>query len=240
MPSNTKILILAGGLGTRLRPLTHTQPKVLIPVLGRPFLEYVLKDFLQQGFMRFVLAVGFFAEQVEAQMGNGQRFGCEIEYARETQPLGTGGAVFQALPLLGKTFMVVNGDTLLQVDLTALLHHHWHEGQNLTMVTPWVPDRDRYGAVVIESGRVVRFDEKKTHAGAGFINGGLYVINREFFRGAPAGAFSIEQDLMPIHLGQISAFETQGFFVDMGTHEALETLSESLSLYLAAGRSDSG
>src|SRR5512137_1345027 len=117
VPTDTKVLVLAGGLGTRLRPLTETLPKVLVPVLGRPFLEHLVEDVARQGFTRLVLSVGVLSDQVEACFGDGGRLGCCIEYARETTPLGTGGAVVNALPLLGDTFLVLNGDTLLEVDL---------------------------------------------------------------------------------------------------------------------------
>jgi len=231
--NETKILVLAGGMGTRLRPLTHTVPKVLVPVLGRPFLEFVLQDLAHQGFNRFVLSVGFLADQVEAHFGDGGRLGYQVEYAREEEPLGTGGAIRHALGLLSDPFVVVNGDTLLQLDLAAMLRAHRQHAKPMTLAAAWVPDRGRYGALQIQDGMVARFEEKRADAGAGLINGGIYGVSHALLRGAPHGAFSLERDWLPRHVGHIAAFETRGYFVDMGTHEVLRTLDESLAEYLA-------
>jgi NDP-sugar pyrophosphorylase family protein len=232
MQAKIKILVLAGGLGTRLRPLTDSLPKVLVPVLGRPFLEHVLEDLARQGFRRFVLSVGFLAEQIEDHFGDGARLGCQLEYVREDRPLGTGGAVRRALPVLGETFVVVNGDTLLELDLARLLSTHRREGQLLTLAAARVPDRGRYGALGVEGGRVVRFEEKQPGAGPGLVNGGVCAMNPALLDGAPAGPFSLERDWLPRHAGRIAVFETRGYFVDMGTHEALEGLDRELQRYL--------
>jgi len=226
------VLVLAGGLGTRLRPLTRTLPKVMVPVLGRPFLEHLLRDLQLQGAARFVLSVGHLAQQVERHFSDGSRLGCDLRYAREDRPLGTGGAIRHALPLLGPRFVVVNGDTLLEVDLTALVVHHRREGVPATLAAARVPDRGRYGALQVEAGRVVRFEEKQPGAGPGLINGGVCVLERGLLDDAPPGPFSLERDLLPRHLGQIGVFETAGYFVDMGTHEALQDLDRSLQRYL--------
>ena len=233
MDNEIKILVLAGGLGTRLRPLTHTVPKVLVPVLGRPFLEFVLADLARQGFGRFVLSVGFLAEQVQAHFGDGHRLGYQVEYAQEDEPLGTGGAIAHALPLLSDPFVVVNGDTLLQLDLAAMLRLHKQQGEAVTLAAAWVPDRGRYGALGVTDQRVTRFEEKRADAGAGLINGGVYVMDHAPLQGAGGGPFSLERDWLPRRLGQITAFQTHGYFVDMGTHEVLQTLDASLSEYLA-------
>ncbi len=230
----TIILVLAGGLGTRLRPLTHTVPKVLVPTLGRPFLEFVLEDLARQGFTRFVLSVGFLADQVEAHFGDGARFGYQVQYAREEQPLGTGGAVRHALSQLSDPFVVVNGDTLLQLDLAAMLRVHQQQGELVTMAAAHVEDRGRYGALKIEHGRISRFEEKRADAGAGLINGGVYAVSHGLLQGAGEGAFSMERDWLPRFAGRIAVFETHGFFVDMGTHEVLSTLDQSLTEYLAS------
>lgn len=235
-PCDTPVLVLAGGLGTRLRPLTETVPKVLVPALGRPFVDHVLADAAAQGFVRFVLSVGYRADQVEAHLGDGSRWGYEVRYAREQRPLGTGGAIRHAANLLDDVFVLINGDTLLQVNLAGLLAHHlcatW---AGLTIAAAHVPDRGRYGAMKVDDhGRVVGFDEKRPGAGPGWINGGVMAMDRAFLDGAPAGPFSLERDWLPRRLGRIAAFPTRGFFVDMGTHEVLATLDQELAAYLAS------
>lgn len=232
----TPILVLAGGLGTRLHPLTRSLPKVMVPVLGRPFLELVLEEMRRQGFVDYLFSVGHLGDQVFAHFGDGSRFGCRVSYIHEPEPLGTGGAIRQALPHLGRSspFVVVNGDTLLELDLLALLEYHRRERQDLTVATTWVDDRGRYGAVVVEEGRVVGFEEKRSNAGPGLINGGVCVMNRRFFEGAPDGSFSLERDLLPARAGEIAAFETRGFFLDIGTPEALGGADQALRRFLAS------
>lgn len=235
--THTDILVLAGGLGTRLHPLTETLPKVLVPALGRPFLELVLADFAAQGFCRFVLSVSYLAEQVEAHFGDGSPWGYDLRYVREERPLGTGGAIRFALPRLSDPFVVVNGDTLLELSLAGLLDHHRRAGLGLTIAATFVPDRGRYGALAIEGGRIVRFEEKRPGAGPGWINGGVCAMDHAFLHGAPEGAFSLEQQWLPRHTGRIAAFKTEGFFVDMGTHEVLQTLDDELRRRSRAARS---
>lgn len=230
---DTPVLVLAGGLGTRLHPLTRTVPKVLVPVLGRPFLEHVLGDLQRQGFGDFVLSVGFLADQVEQHFGDGARLGYSVRYVREEEPLGTGGAIRLAAPALGQRFVVINGDTLLELELAAMLRRHEEAGLEITLATAEVPERGRYGAVHVEGGRVMRFEEKRAGAGPGSINGGVAVVERRALDAAPSGPFSFEKELLQARAGAIAAFETSGFFVDMGTHEALEGLDRALASYLA-------
>jgi len=236
-PALPTVLVLAGGLGTRLRPLTHDLPKVLVPVLGRPFIDHLLQDLIRQGATRFLISVGYRAEQVEQHLGDGSRLGCQVTYVQEDTPLGTGGAILHALPRMAEeSFVVVNGDTLLEVDLSGLVQHHLHAGTLATLAAVRVPDRGRYGALQVEAGRVVAFEEKRPGAGAGLINGGVCVLRRQLLDDAPAAPFSLERDLLPRHLGRIAVFETDGFFVDMGTHEALQDLDRSLARYFAGQR----
>jgi D-glycero-alpha-D-manno-heptose 1-phosphate guanylyltransferase len=227
------VLVLAGGLGTRLRPLTESVPKVLVPTLGRPFIDHLLEDLAHQGATRFVISVGYLADQIEAHLGDGADRGYQVEYVREPRPLGTGGAIVRALPRLGETFVVVNGDTFLELDLAALAAQHRQGEAPVTMAAARVPDRGRYGALGLERGRVVAFEEKRPGAGPGWINGGVMAMDGGLFDGAPDGPFSLERDWLPRFLGRIAVFKTEGFFVDMGTHETLQTLDGEMERYLA-------
>ena len=237
--SDAPVLILAGGLGTRLRPLTETLPKVLAPALGRPFIDHLMADMARQGIRRFVLSVGYLAEQIEAHLGDGAALGNEVRYVREREPLGTGGAVAAALPALEPTFILANGDTLLEVDLAALLARHRAAPDcPVTMAAAWVEDRGRYGALSVQGGRVTGFREKSPGAGPGWINGGVMAVDAALLDGAPEPPFSMEADWLPRFAAQerIALHESPGFFVDMGTHETLATLDEALAGYLASTR----
>lgn len=228
------VLVLAGGLGTRLRPLTERLPKVMVPTLGRPFVEHLMADMARQGVCRFVISVGYLAGQIEDHFGDGSRWGHQITYVREERPLGTGGAVAHALPALGgETFLLANGDTLLEVDLAALLERHRREPDcPVTLAAAWVPDRGRYGALTVEGGRITAFQEKQPGAGEGWINGGVMAVDPALFDGAPEPPFSLESDWLPRFPGRIAMHEARGFFVDMGTHETLATLDQELATYL--------
>ncbi len=196
-------------------------------------MEHLLADMARQGFRRFVISVGYLAEQVEAHFGQGSAWGYDISYVGEDEPLGTGGAVVRALPVLGETFILVNGDTLLEVDLGRLLRRHRGEADvQVTMAAAWVPDRGRYGALDLDQGRVTAFHEKRPDAGPGWINGGVMALDRGLLEGAPPAPFSLEAQWLPQFCGHIAAHEVRGFFVDMGTHETLATLDQELGEYL--------
>jgi NDP-sugar pyrophosphorylase family protein len=226
------VLVLAGGLGRRLAPLTDSLPKVLVPVGGRPFLDHLLCGLARRRVERVVLAVGHLADQIERHVGDGRAYGlAELRWSRELHPLGTGGAIRHALPMLSETFIVQNGDTLLELDLEALVGLHLERAAPATLAVTHVPDRGRYGAVQVERGRVIHFDEKRPDAGPGLINAGVCAVSRaRFEQDTPSSSpFSFERELLPRWAGQIAAFETRGLFADMGTQEGLADLESQIA-----------
>lgn len=220
-PLSLQALVLAGGLGTRLRPVVGDLPKVLAPVAGRPFLEHVLADLDAQGFRHVVLAVGFRSETVVAHFG--ATFGrLRLAYSEEREPLGTGGAVKLGLEvaLPGPCF-VLNGDTWLDLDYAEMLRLHLATEARVTMAVRAVADVARYGAVEIRGGRVTRFAEKGA-TGAGHINAGIYLLDRTLFAGLDLpSAFSLERDFLAPRIGALAPvpFATEGRFVDIGVPE---------------------
>lgn len=213
-----EVVLLVGGLGTRLRPVVADVPKPLAPVAGRPFLHWLLEGFARQGLRRAVLAVGYRAEVVRAALG--ARFaGLELAYAEEGSPRGTGGAVWAALPLCTETrVFVANGDSWIGVSLDRLAVAA--PAADLVLTVRPVEDRARYGSVLVEGDRVVGMAEKG-RAGPGLVNAGLYLVRRDLPQRRPMPeAFSLEHEVLARPAGlDIRAVATDAAFLDIGTPE---------------------
>ena len=218
-----KAIILAGGLGTRLRHLLPDLPKPMAPVAGRPFLEYVIERLVDADLREIVLSVGYRADAIRDHFGL-RWGGAMISYAQEREPLGTGGAIAHAVKEEpAETVLVLNGDTFLDVNFTELLQWHAREcrAAPLAMVLRRVEEVDRYGAVRIDAGIVTGFDEKG-QTGPGLINAGLYVLNTDLFkRFGLDGRFSLETDLLRARLSELrpKAYATDAFFIDIGVEQ---------------------
>lgn len=214
-------VILAGGLGTRLRSVVADLPKPMAPVAGRPFLAILLDRLVNAGFAAAVLSVGYRHQAIVDFFGDRYR-GMPLRYAVEASPLGTGGAIRMALEqVTAAEAFVVNGDTFLELDYTAMLALHRKEGGPLTIAAQQVSDTSRYGALEIREGRVTGFLEKG-RSGPGLINGGTYLLDPALLdRYALPEAFSFETDLMMPHLRELHplAFPTAGRFIDIGVPE---------------------
>jgi D-glycero-alpha-D-manno-heptose 1-phosphate guanylyltransferase len=224
-------IILAGGLGTRLRSTIGDTPKVMAPVAGRPFLEHVLADLDAHGFRRAVLAVGFRREVVVGHFGASFR-GLSLSYSEEEQPLGTGGAVRRALALTdGGPCFVLNGDTWLELDHAGMLRAHLERRARLSIAVRMVPDVARYGALELAGERIVRFHEKG-RSGPGAINGGAYLLDRALLEPYDLPeAFSLETDFFVPHVASLAplAFVTGGRFIDIGVPEDYRRAQEMLA-----------
>ncbi len=218
-------LILAGGEGTRLRPLTSTIAKPVVPLAGRPFLSYMLDWLGGHGIDEVILCCGFLADSVRDVLGDGAEYGVRLSYLEEPRPLGTGGAVKFAEHLLADRFLVLNGDVLTDIDLTAQRRAHERTGALLTLALHAVEEVSAYGLVRCESdGAVAEFVEKPgpDHPGTGLINAGAYVVERSVLHTmGPAGAtISIERDVFPRLVGNgLYGYASSGYWLDIGTPE---------------------
>ena len=212
-------VVLAGGLGTRLRDTVPDLPKPLAPVAGRPFLHVLLESLERQGVRRVVLAIGYRGDMVRDAIG--PRFGgVDVAYSVEAQPLGTGGGLRLALAQLDApdTF-VMNGDSYVDVDLGAMLAAHRVGGAAITVATVQVPDAARYGTVEVAAGRITAF-VAAGRPGPGTINAGVYAMGVDLLAGEPEGvAFSFERDILQARLPQLAprAFPAGPAFIDIGT-----------------------
>jgi D-glycero-alpha-D-manno-heptose 1-phosphate guanylyltransferase len=221
-------IVLAGGLGTRLRGVVDDVPKPMAPVQGRPFLAFVLDQLADSGFRTAILATGHLHETIRAHFGEKFR-SLALVYSVEHQPLGTGGAIRLACAQTrAREVFVLNGDTYLTLDYRGMLDAHVRTGAQLSMAVCHVPDVARYGALEVSDGIVRRFREKGP-SGPGLINGGTYVLGPALRDRMPAlGAYSFERDLLVPEARSIqpAAFPTAGLFIDIGIPEDYARVQE--------------
>ena len=221
-----RAVILAGGEGTRLRPLTLSTPKPVVPVVDRPFLRHQIDLLASAGVREVVFSVAYRPERVEAVFGDGSALGVRIRYAVEQTPLGTGGAVRHALELLDERTIVMNGDVLTDVDLADLVRRHEAERASATILLTPVPNPAAYGLVETDrGGRVLRFLEKpKPHEiTTDTINAGIYVLETRVLDLIPPDVnHSIERGFFPALLARgdlVLGPVHRGYWIDIGTPE---------------------
>jgi NDP-sugar pyrophosphorylase family protein len=216
--------ILAGGLGTRLRSVVADRPKVLAPVLGRPYLTYLLNQVAAAGLREVVLLIGYLGEQVAATFG-GQYAGLRLAYSPEPAPLGTAGALRLALPkLTAPTILVLNGDSYCDVDLADFQRFHAQQAADVSLVLNQLPDTSRFGSVRVGAdNRVVGFEEKRAGGGPGWINAGIYLMKRDLVSQIPADRpVSLEREVFPAWAESrtVCGFRCTARFLDIGTPES--------------------
>jgi mannose-1-phosphate guanylyltransferase len=219
----TPVLLLVGGMGTRLQPVLPSTPKPLAPICGVSFLELLVLQLRSQGIRRIVMCTGHLADQIEEEFGDGLKWGVVITYSRESQPLGTAGAIRLAESYIPGVadFLVTNGDSFLELDFHQLIQFHRQHGGLTSMAVRRVPDAARYGTVKVDAlNRVTGFSEKTGIQTPGIINGGVYVFRRDIFQHIPDGPASLEKDVFPRILENgVYALEQHGMFIDIGTPE---------------------
>ncbi len=223
---SVKGLILAAGEGTRLRPLTLDQPKPMLPIGGRPILEYLVRLLRYHGVTEIAINLHYKPESIVRYFGDGSRFGVSITYSHETQLLGSAGAAKQLSWFLTETFVVLYGDVLTDLDVRALVDRHRARAGKVTLVLYEVEDPTRCGIVALaEDGRVVRFVEKPA-ADAVFgnlANAGIYVVEPEILDHIPASrTFDFGSDLFPrlLERGErLYGYHADAYLLDIGSLE---------------------
>jgi len=213
------VVILAGGQGTRLRPLTENTPKPLLTVGSQPMLELILLQLMAHGFHRFFISVNYLGSQIEEYLGDGKRFGVSIEYLREPKPLGTAGPLALAPNPSELPCIVVNGDLLTRVNFDRMLEFHIEGAAHLTVGVKEHLVQLPFGVVITQNERVIEFLEKPedTH----IINAGVYVVNPDIVDLVPKDSFYNMNELIDKALGlpdkPINAFLIHEYWMDIGT-----------------------
>jgi MurNAc alpha-1-phosphate uridylyltransferase len=229
------IAILAGGMATRLRPLTTTVPKALLDVNGEPFIAHQLRLLAGWGIERAVVCAGYLGEQIEAYVGDGSRFGLRVVYSQDGDGLmGTAGALKRALPLLGNRFLVIYGDSYLPCDARAAVRAFDDSGKLALMTV--VRNEGRWDAsnVIFEGGRIVSYDKMARSAAMRHIDYGLGAFDACAFADVPADRPSCLQDLYQALLarGELAGYEVGERFYEIGSFQGLEELCRYLQKHL--------
>jgi D-glycero-alpha-D-manno-heptose 1-phosphate guanylyltransferase len=222
-----RCVILAGGFGTRLKSVVDDRPKVMALVNGRPFLEYQIEYLRQQQITEFVLSTGYKGEMVQEHFstwGSAEEFETttqiQITFSHESSPLGTGGAILQAISGLEGALFVLNGDSFFDISLQRMWEVWVRETPKLVMALREADDVSRFGAVDLDNhGRIRAFSEKGSHTGAGLINGGVYLFDAAWLRAqAPSTVFSFEKDVLEQCAGQqhLVGVPFSNYFIDIG------------------------
>jgi NDP-sugar pyrophosphorylase family protein len=240
---NSQALILAGGLGTRLRPAFNGGPKSLAPIGDHFFLEYLLIWLRSAGIKELILCVGYEKDQIQNWLVDGAAWGLRVTYSVEETLLGTAGAIKHAEKLISMPYcLVVNGDSFLDVNLAEMYEFHVRHRALATLALARVPDSARYGTVQLDQlGQVIAFQEKKQNVasqdnsppgrrGPQLINGGVYLMKKRFFDIIPPlKAISLETEIFPTLVNKnLHGFVTDGYFIDIGVPADYERAQSEL------------
>lgn len=215
-------VILVGGQGTRLRPLTSTVPKPVVQLVDRPFIAYMIEWLRRHGVRDVIMSCGFRADGVRSVLGDGSKLGIRLRFIEEPEPRGTAGAVKLAEPLLDERFLMLNGDVLTDIDLTAQIAQHEATGARATLALVPVPDPSAYGLVLLREDRSVREFVEKPSADqieSNLISAGAYVLEREVLELIPPDRnVSIEREVWPLLVDHgLYGFPSESYWLDIGT-----------------------
>src|SRR5207248_4710075 len=218
-----KAVVMAGGEGTRLRPLTSNQPKPMVPIVGKPCMEHIVELLKRHGFEDVIVTVAFLPQAIRSYFGSGETLGVDIGYSVEESPLGTAGSVKRAAGRLDDTFLVISGDALCDVDLTQLVEAHREKQASVTIGLKSVDNPLEFGIVVTdEDGRVERFLEKPSwgQVFSDTINTGIYVLEPEVLRHIPTDRpYDFSKELFPLLLEMgrpMYGCVLEGYWQDIG------------------------
>jgi len=224
-----ELIILSGGQGTRIKSVLPNLPKPMAPILGRPFLEYIFDHLSVSRINHVHMAIGHLGHKIEQHFG-GIYKNIQLTYSKEETPLGTGGAVVQAARSIDDEFFIVmNGDSYLDFNIDELLSRFSKKNENMIVVA-WAPDVSRYGKVEFDD-HIKSFSEKG-ETGPGYINTGIYLLNKNIFKDVVDEVFSLEQHLMKsIHDCDYTPYVVDASFIDIGTLKDLARAEQFFSSY---------
>jgi len=219
-----KALFLAGGLGTRLRPITNDLPKPMVPIMGKPLLERNIEKLKSYGIDEVVLSTCYKPHKIDKYFGDGKKFGVKISYITEDKPLGTAGAIKNAEELLSDTFLVFNADILSDIDIANMIRFHKEKGALATIAVTKVDNPSAYGVIEHDDDNfITAFKEKPQphESKSNLINAGVYIFEKELLNHIPRGrAVSIERETYPLLLEKgykMAVYNKCGYWLDLGT-----------------------
>jgi len=226
------VAILAGGLATRLRPLTEKIPKALIDIEGEPFIAHQLRLLRSKGVHRVVVCAGYLGDRIKDYLGNGKQFGLQVDYSFDREPLlGTGGAVKKAVPLLGRAFFVLYGDSYLSCDYRAVQQAFTDSGEKALMTVLHNQGAWDSSNVEFREGKIIAYDKQARTPRMAYIDYGLGVFQEKAFDRVPAGQ---QYDLARLYQslleqGELGAFEVDQRFYEIGSWQGLEDMKKLIA-----------
>jgi len=229
-PRGNWVILMAGGLGQRLQPLTESCPKPLLKVGGKPLLETILESFIEQGFRKFYFSVNYKAEMIIEYFGDGSKWAVEIKYLYEKQRMGTAGAIGLLPNPPEEPLLLMNGDILTKINITQLLDFHKKNQADATICIKEQHSQIPYGVVTFDKNRLKRIEEKPVQRF--FINAGLYVFNPDVLKYVPTGSFFDIPDLIKILLKngkEIAVFPIREYWIDIGRFDDYEKANHEFS-----------
>jgi D-glycero-alpha-D-manno-heptose 1-phosphate guanylyltransferase len=237
-----RAFVICGGHGTRLRPVLSDRPKSMALIGGTPFLQLLIERLRSQGIGDVILGTGYMAEKIESYFGDGSKLAMRIRYSREYEPLGTGGALKLAEPLISDPVLVLNGDSYVEWSLVPMLKLFRDKEADMVVVLHTVADVARYGSVALDhDDRIIQFLEKGIRAGPGLINAGVYLLRKQILRELPAGtAISLEREVFPRLIDRrIYGLVCPGVFIDIGIPDDFKRAQALLASRVSAASHDS-
>ena len=216
-----KAVLLVGGRGTRLRPLTDKMPKAMLNVKGKTIIEHLFDLLKKYGIRDVILSTGYLKEKIKDKFEDGSRFGMSIEYIEESQPLGTAGPLKLARKHLKDSFIVSNGDELKSINIPRMFRLHKRKNALATIALTTVEDPSHYGVARLDGSRIIEFVEKPTKPVSNLINAGFYILEPEVIDMIPNGFAMLEKDVFPklAKLGRLRGFPFAGQWFDIGNIE---------------------
>ncbi len=213
-----KAIIMAGGRGSRLMPLTSDMPKPLMPILNKPILYYILKLLYKYNITQVGITLGYLSDRIREYFGNGAELGMDIRYYIESEPLGTAGGVKNAERFLDEDFVVISGDAFTDIDLGSLVDFHYSHSGLITIASKEVDNPSEFGVIVSDNhGLVTIFQEKPAHPLSRLVNMGIYVMDKTILTAIPEGFQDFSKNIFPNLLGGIYTKKCDCFWSDIGT-----------------------
>ena len=213
-----KAIIMAGGVGSRLRPLTNNQPKPMVPIIDRPILYYIVNLLKANGITEIAMTLNYMPQKIINYFKDGSKFGVTIEYFIENEPLGTAGSIKNAEEFIDGTFVVISGDAFTNVSIKEAIDFHKRNNGIMTIVAKEVEDPNGFGVLKTdEKGRVTEFVEKPEMASGNLINTGIYVCDKKVLDYIPDGFYDFGRELLPSLIGGLYAISTDKYWSDIGT-----------------------
>ncbi|MFA6511748.1 MAG: sugar phosphate nucleotidyltransferase [Patescibacteria group bacterium] len=223
-------LVLAGGEGVKMRPFTYEMPKTMIPLNGKPILEYVVLQLQENGFKNISIVIGKLGEQIEKHFGNGEKFGVQINYIKEKEPKGTGAAIRLAKGQFEGTFLVMYGDVLINMNLREFVNFHLKHSAVASAAVTTTDDPTEYGALRLHGSYIVEYKEKpkKGKGLSHMVSAGVYVMEPAIFAEMDAHTRSLERDIFPklVQEKTLLGYPFDGAWFDISTPENYERARE--------------